>query len=235
MPVFFVHDVNHGIVTPLDRKFRVREINPVQEVNATSKIHPKQETDTEDFKHQHAHQDLNASSEEGNQNKEPRQSSNEQSHKAIQAYQENIPPPKLSLGRVKDIMSHPVISIFQDQNLENAWRLMQQHEIHHLVILNEQYQYTGLLSEKLITPYFMHALKSHDKLRSADAIPLSEFCTQNLLSTHPETELADLGPAMLEYGLDAVAVSEHGKILGIVTKSDLFKVILQHEHFEVSV
>ena len=75
-------------------------------------------------------------------------------------------------------------------------------------------------------------MRNPEGLRSADAIPLSEFCTQHLLSTHPETELSDLGPAMLEYGLDAVAVSENGKITGIVTKSDLFKVILKFQNFE---
>lgn len=231
MPVFFVHDVNHGIVTPLDRKFRVREINPVQEVNATPAIHPKQETNSEDFKH-HYDQLKRQPASENDKKKTPGQSTNEHNQKAIQAYQDHAPQAKLSLGRVKDIMSHPAISIFQDQNLDSAWQLMQQHEINHLVILNDQYQYTGLLSEKLITPYFMQALKRSDKLTSADAIPLSDFCKQDLLSTHPETELSDLGPAMLEYGLDAVAVSENGKIIGIVTKSDLFKVILKFQNFE---
>ena len=232
MPVFFVHDVNHGIVTPLDRKFRVREIDPVPEVNPTQKIHPKQESDTEDFKH-HYDQPKHQASADEDKKQVPIQAANEQNQRAIQAYQEQTPAAKLSLGRVKDIMSHPAISIFQDQSLEDGWRLMQQHDIHHLVILNEEYQYTGLLSEKLITPYFMQALKQPEKLRTPDAMPLSEFCNQNLLSTHPETELSDLGPAMLEYGLDAVAVSDNGQIVGIVTKSDLFKVILKFQNFDV--
>ncbi|MFT6907685.1 MAG: putative transcriptional regulator, partial [Oleiphilaceae bacterium] len=61
---------------------------------------------------------------------------------------------------------------------------------------------------------------------------LKHFCDQNLLSTHPETELHDLGIAIMEYGLDAIAVSENSKIIGIVTKSDILKVILKHQKFE---
>jgi len=224
MPVFFVHDVNHGIVTPLDRKFRVREINPTQEVSATQAIHPKQETNSEDFKH-HYDKRINAAEERNEQSAEHNQ-------KAIQAYQEQAPTDKLSLGRVKDIMSQPVIHTFQDQSLDGAWKQMQQHDIHHLVILNEQYQYCGLLSEKLITPYLMQLVVHPESLETPDEIKLTHFCKQNLLSTHPETDIADLGPAMLEYGLDAIAVSEHGKIVGIITKSDVFKVILKHQNFE---
>jgi len=223
MPVFFVHDVNHGIVKPLDRKFRVREINPTQGVNATQAIHPKQESDPEDFKQHYAK--LKHTPEE-------RKEQPAEHQRAIQAYQEQAPENKLSLGRVKDIMSQPVIHTFQDQSLDAAWKQMQQHDIHHLVILNEQYHYCGLLSEKLITPYLMQLVVHPESLETPDEIKLTHFCKQNLLSTHPETEIADLGPAMLEYGLDAIAVSEHGQIVGIVTKSDVFKVILKHQNFE---
>jgi CBS domain-containing protein len=226
MAVFFVHDVNHGIVKPLDRKFRVREINPVQEVSSSQAIHPKTSSDLSDFQTIHS----NTNKEQANQQqKQPF----ENTQKAIQAYQENIPAsPKLSLGKVKDIMSQPIITCFQDQTLEAAWRLMQEYGIHHLIILDDAQHYCGMLSEKLILPYLMsYAQKPQNRL-SPSELRLSHFCDQDLLSTHPETELHDLGVAMMEYGLDAVAVSENTKIIGIVTKSDIFKVILKQQTFK---
>ncbi len=230
MPVFFVHDVNHGIVKPLDRKFRVREINPAQEVTKSQAVHSKQEADLPNFQTIYSKED-----QQNSQKKQLKQNlqSAEHSHKAIQTYQENIPPaPKLSLGKVKDIMSQPVIKIFQDQTLESAWHLMQEHDIHHLIILNDAYQYCGLLSEKLMLPYLMNYTKRQQGKHAPNKLLLTHFCDQNLLSTHPETELHDLGVAMLEYGLDAIAVSENSKIIGIVTKSDILKVILKHQSFE---
>lgn len=226
MSVFFVHDVNHGIVRPLDRKFRVREINPVDQVSKSQTVHPKNESNISDFQGivEDSHRNRQQASEQKPEQKKL---------KAIQTYQENIPDsPKLSLGKVKDIMSDPVIKIFQDQTLDAAWNLMQKNEIHHLVILNDAFEYCGLLSEKNITPYLMKFAKSNKELKAPNELPLSYFCTKDLLSTHPETLLHDLGVAMMEYGLDAVAVSENSKIIGIVTKSDIMKVLLKHQTFE---
>mgnify|MGYP000188648631 CR=1 FL=1 len=109
---------------------------------------------------------------------------------------------------------------------------MQENSIHHLIILNSHYQYCGLLSEKDMVPYLMRFSKSPDDIKNPEELNLSFFCEHDLLSTHPETELYDLGIAMMEYGLDAVAVSDGGKIIGIITKSDIFKVILKHQTFE---
>lgn len=225
MAVFFVHDVNHGIVKPLDRKFRVREINPAQEVTSSQAIHNKTSSDLADFQTIHS----NTSKE---QNTQQQKQSIENTQRAIQTYQENIPAsPKLSLGKVKDIMSQPIITIFQDQSLASAWTLMQEYGIHHLIILNDDQHYCGMLSEKQMLPYLMsYAQNRQDKL-TPNELSLAHFCDQDLLSTHPETELHDLGVAMMEYGLDAVAVSENTKIIGIVTKSDIFKVILKQQTF----
>jgi CBS domain-containing protein len=225
MPVFFVHDVNHGIVKPLDRKFRVREINPVNEVAKSQAVHSKEDSNQSDFQSIYPKSDDEQSNSE--QKKSPDRS------KAIKSYQENIPPPsKLSLGKVKDIMSSPVVKIFHDKTLASAWSLMLEHDIHHLIILNDEYQYCGLLSEKLITPYLMRYASNQQGKHGPNELLLKHFCDQNLLSTHPETELHDLGIAIMEYGLDAIAVSENSKIIGIVTKSDILKVILKHQKFE---
>ncbi|WP_197483089.1 CBS domain-containing protein, partial [Oleiphilus sp. HI0128] len=49
---------------------------------------------------------------------------------------------------------------------------------------------------------------------------------------HPETQVEDLAPALLEYGLDAIAVFENQQIVGIVTHPDILKTILLKESLE---
>ena len=226
MPVFFVHDVNHGIVKPLDRKFRVREISPAQEVSKSQPVHSKDNSNLADTGTIYS----KSNKEQKNSEQETRP---DRSAKAIKSYQENIPPPpKLNLGKVKDIMSQPVIKMFQDQTLKSAWNLMQEYSIHHLIILNDAYQYSGLLSEKLIIPYLMDYAENKRGRNGPNELLLNHFCDQNLLSTHPETQLHDLGIAMMEYGLDAIAVSENSNIIGIVTKSDILKIILKQQKLE---
>ena len=213
MAVFFVHDVGKGIVTPLDRKFRLRGIEPTDELSEAQKIHPKTDTDIEDFKHYSKKNDQHFAKPPAIQ------------QKAISAYQE-VKPERSPLGAVRNIMTSPVLSISKNTPLEEAWQIMQQHGIHHLVILDDERKYCGMLSEKKIVPFLMNNnLTDRALLRST----LEPFCNESLLSTTPETQVEDLAPALLEYGLDAIAVSENHIIVGIVTYPDILKTILLRE------
>lgn len=218
MAVFFVHDVGKGIVTPLDRKFRVRDIPPTEELSEISKVHPKAETNPDDFKDHHK---------EGSLTPPEHKPSNQ---KAISAYQDSKPA-RSPLGRVKNIMSSPVLSINKDKSLVDAWRIMQKYEIHHLIILDDEQRYCGMLSEKNIVPFLMNQLDTNLELSNS---ALESFCQDNLLSTHPETQIEDLAPALLEYGLDAIAVFENKQIVGLVTYSDILKMILQQQSFNTN-
>ncbi len=216
MAVFFVHDLGKGLVTPLDRKFRVRDIPPTEELNEIQKVHPKTESEPEDFK-DHRRKEKHAAAESASTEK-----------KAISAYQE-MKPARSPLGRVKNIMSSPVLSINKDKTLEDAWRIMQKYEIHHLVILDEAQRYCGMLSEKKIVPFLMSRQASDKELAKSSLEP---FCHESLLSTHPETQVEELAPALLEYGLDGIAVFENQEIVGIVTYPDILKTILLKESLE---
>jgi len=216
MAVFFVHDVGRGIVTPLDRKFRVRDIPPTDELTEISATHAKTESDPKNYP-------------DVNEQKNHSQGSNQQ---AIESYQNTQSNNVMNLGKVKDIMSSPILTMKQDQNLAEAWHLMQKYEIHHLVIVNDDNAYSGMLSEKKIVPFLMANTKEPLEKNSPQNTPLRIFCHETLLSTHPETKISDLAPALLEYGLDSIAVSDNGAITGIVTFPDILKVILKSKAFD---
>ena len=197
MPVFFVHDVRQGYVTPLDRRFRVHDVSASTELNEEKTVH--QQPDSSQNAKQKSHQ-----------------------------FQQNITDQYSGLGQVKSIMTSPVLSIRKERSLSDAWMIMQKHVIHHLAIIDENNAYCGMLSEKVILSFTMARPDLHP-----DDIPLSIFCQQTMLSTHPDTLISDLARAMLEYGLDSIAVTnnENGseKLVGIVTYSDILKIILKSQ------
>lgn len=128
MPVFFIHDPAQGIVTPLDRKYRVRDIPPTSELTEINRIHPKVEsTPTETY----------------------------YKHSGAQSYEQNIGLQEGGLGLVSDYMSHPILSITQDKTLSHAWAKMIKYEIHHLAIVNEQQELVGMLTESAILAHRM--------------------------------------------------------------------------------
>lgn len=208
MSVFFVHDVGKGIVSPLDRKFNVRDIPPTEEIQASHRIDEKRESHSEDYRH-----------------KEQPPSEQQKFRKATEAvsnYQQNQTDTTQQYGYVRDFMSQPVLTIGDDKSLFDAWKVMERYEIHHLVVLDQQERYCGLLSEKKIVPLLMR-----DERTSSKNIPLSTFCNEPLLSTHPNTSISDLAPALLEFGLDGIAVYDNQTVIGIITYSDILKIILK--------
>lgn len=215
MSVFYVHDASRGIITPLDRKFHTRSIEPTEQLSNI----------------QASHQDFSSLVSDNLIPGQSRPPVSQKHQQASQAYQANDSSdeehPKdngLNLGVVEDIMSSPVLSATTAQNLNEAWKLMQRYEIHHLAITDEQQDYCGLISEKSILP---HLMISH--ANGPENTKLSSFCQQSVLSTHPTTQVKDLAIVMLEYGLDGVAVTEQGKLKGIVTYSDILKVMLKQQ------
>ena len=139
-----------------------------------------------------------------------------------------------NLGQVKDIMTSPILSINQAKSLADAWHIMEKYEIHHLAIVNDNGAYIGMLSEKKIVPFLMANAGASLEKNLATATQLSVFCQETLLSTHPDTLVSDLGSALLEYGLDGIAVTDKGEIVGMVTYSDIMKIILKTQSLEVN-
>lgn len=196
MSVFFVHDATRGIITPLDRKYHVRDIPPASELQETGAIHQKVDDQ-----------------------------SNYQQRNAAQQYQSIEDETDKALGTVSQYMSQSVLSLPMSESLEAAWDLMRRHAIHHLAITNEQGLLAGLLTERAIVEHLIQHNKS-----SPIQIKLSAFCADNIISTLPSANLVDLAQGLLEMDLSGIPVTESGKVVGMITRSDLIKVLLANKH-----
>jgi CBS domain-containing protein len=61
----------------------------------------------------------------------------------VRATGEGVPP---ALGQVRDIMTPQVISCFEDQEVGDAARLMEQNQVRRLVVLNRDKRLVGIVS-----------------------------------------------------------------------------------------
>lgn len=221
MPVFFVHEPSRGIVTPLSDKYRIRQILAPDELNEIQKTHRNTDPTTDDYPPTptHEHQDPDS---------EPSAEHDRESQLAANAYAETrdqaVSHQYQALA--SSIMSAPVISIAITATLGEAWTLMQYHAINHLVIIDEQQQLAGLLSEKNILPYLM---ENDDPIKD---ITLDVFCQRTLLSAPPDSDLYELAQVMLENQIDGIVIIENNTLQGIITYSDIVKVLLKANQLE---
>lgn len=221
MSVFYVNDPSRGIVTPLSDKFRIRQILDPEELNEIQKTHRKIESDPENYP-------SHSNGEPDDQDRESQKSAN--ATKATNAYTETRD--QSSEQKITDIarsvMSSPVISVNINTSLFDAWKLMQQYEINHLAITNDSNLLAGLLSEKNILPHLMK-----QEVLSIGEVPLNTFCQRTLLSATPDTDLYELAQVMLENRLDGIVIIENNTLQGIITYSDIIKVLLKASQLEV--
>lgn len=224
MTLFYINNAGPEPLKPLSRKFRVREILPTEELSNTQAIHSKEESDFSDV--------LAKTTQRQPQSQHKNQ---EQSHQqqAAQAYRDTQTGSQLNFGKVKDIMSTPVFTIQKSQTLGEAWSLMQKYEIHHLAVLDTEGLLCGMLSEKVILPLLMRSSLDAQTKVPQGQLPLDSFCVQALISTSPDALIKDLVPALLEHNLDGVAVTENGYLSGIVTYSDILKVVIKMQAFNI--
>jgi len=221
MSVFFVHEPSRGIVTPLSDKFRIRQILAPEELNETQKTHRKITSNPENYPPiSDNDQDTSDNEQHSGQERESQIAANAYSETRDQSSEQKLQVQAWS------IMTKPVISTPITTTLQESWKLMQHHGINHLVITNEEHQLAGLLSEKNILPYLM------DNEVPTTEVTLDTFCHRTLLSATPDTDLYELAEVMLENRLDGIVIIENNALQGIITYSDIVKVLLKSKQVE---
>lgn len=214
MAVFYVHEPSRGIVTPLDDKYRIRQILTPDELNEIQKTHRKVAPNPENYQRP--------------PQQEPEQPPRENRLAATayaQTRDQQTDRPIKDIAR--SVMSSPVINIPITATLFDAWTLMQRYEINHVVIIDEQHRLAGLLSEKNILPFLIS--QPETDIRS---LALDIFCQRTLLSATPDTDLYELAQVMLENRLDGIVIIENNALQGIITYPDIIKVLLRVQQLE---
>lgn len=125
------------------------------------------------------------------------------------------------------IMSTPIISAEFDQSLQQGWRLMQQHQVHHLLLLNRKGALMGLVSDKDILKVTSGVGDIDLEGRAADEVMLGDLISRKLLTVSPEASLLDIAHAMLEQRLSALpVVTSKDELKGIITRTDLLQAMI---------
>lgn len=117
---------------------------------------------------------------------------------------------------VAKLASSRVLTISAEQTLENALNAMDNHYIHHLVVMTPDNQVAGLIEKQWV---LWHLWKSEGASRQLTGMELPAFITVT-----PETDAHHLAHQMLAYQLSAaLVIDRHNRPAGIITGSDFLR------------
>ncbi len=117
----------------------------------------------------------------------------------------------------RDLMSYPVRTILPDTTIAEAQRILLRYGHSGLVVVDSQQQLVGIISRRDIDLALHHGF-AH--------APVKGYMTRNVHVIHPNTTLPEIEQLMVENDIGRLPVMEEGKLVGIVTRTD----VLRHLH-----
>jgi CBS domain-containing protein len=125
-------------------------------------------------------------------------------------------------------MRQPVVTIRMDVGAREAAELMRARQVRHLPVTGERGQLLGIVTDRdLRQVIFDRAIQERLGELSAvlEALPVREIMTWGVVTVTPETDLRAAARVMHEQKLGALPVVDDGRVVGILTEHDVFRVL----------
>jgi CBS domain-containing protein len=114
-----------------------------------------------------------------------------------------------TIMKVVDVMTTNVITIPAHQTKQHAARLLSQHRISGLPVVNDEQVVVGIVTE-------------YDVI-SKEGQTVGEIMTRGVISVTPDTDLEEVSHLLVHERIKRLPVLDQGKLVGIVSRADLVR------------
>jgi acetoin utilization protein AcuB len=126
---------------------------------------------------------------------------------------------------VEEIMTKNVITLQPADTIETAYKVMVQHTIRHLPIVNDHHQLVGIISDRDIrdaAPSIFHQEFSLSIFQE----PIEKIMVQHVFTCHPLDCVEEVSTIFFEQKISCLPVVNGGKLNGLLTGSDCLRALL---------
>lgn len=120
--------------------------------------------------------------------------------------------------RVDEFMTHSPHTIGQDQPLCVAYRLMREHRIRHLPVL-DGVKLVGILSQRDL--HFMSTLRDVDP----EKLAVSEAMSQDTYAVGPRSSVRKVTADMADHRYGSAVIVDNDRVIGIFTAVDAMRAL----------
>ncbi len=130
---------------------------------------------------------------------------------------------------IKDNMTSAVVSIAANASLEEAHKLMTAKGIRRLPVVDGG-KVTGIVSLSDVLeakPSDATSLSIWELNYLIANLHIKDIMSENPLSLAPNDSIVDAAKIMLKNKIGGIPVTENGKLVGIITESDIFRLVVR--------
>lgn len=127
-------------------------------------------------------------------------------------------------------MTKNPVTIYPEASVVEASDLMKKEKVHRLPVLDKEKNLVGVISEKDIlfaTPSPASSLSIHEMAYLLSKLTVKKIMSKNPVTISKDTPVEEAARLMVDQDLSCLPVVEEGKLVGIVSKSDMFKILLE--------
>ncbi|MBU1348999.1 CBS domain-containing protein [Patescibacteria group bacterium] len=145
--------------------------------------------------------------------------------------------------KVRDVMEHHVVTVRPDDTYEDVAKLLNEHQVSGVPVVDAEGRLAGMVSEKdlyrilypFYSSYYEHPVSYTDleqreeKVDDVRAKKVEVFMTKDTISIEPDAPVMRAGGIMLAKRIARLPVVEDGKIIGLVSRSRIFKLVIKEQ------
>jgi CBS domain-containing protein len=133
------------------------------------------------------------------------------------------------MDTVRQWMSRPAISAPVTMVLPEARRLLRQHHIRCLPVMDAEGRLVGIVTEgdiNRVSDSHVTDVRDYNLYHRIGNLPIGEIMTHDPVTVTPDTPIIEVARLLLDNRIGGVPVLEDARVVGVVTESDLFRLIV---------
>jgi CBS domain-containing protein len=133
------------------------------------------------------------------------------------------------MDTVRQWMSQPAMVAPVTMVLPEARRLLRQHRIRRLPVVNAEGRLAGIVTEgdiNRVSDSHVTDVRDYNLYHRVGDLPIGEIMTRDPVTVTPDMPIIDVARLLLDNRIGGVPVVEDGQVVGVITESDLFRLIV---------
>ncbi|UCH01990.1 MAG: CBS domain-containing protein [Candidatus Bathyarchaeota archaeon] len=119
---------------------------------------------------------------------------------------------------VKDVMTSPVIKVFEDETIRRVAKLMDDHNLGSIIVTDGKGNPTGIITERDIVK------RVTAKNLIPNAVKAKEVMSSPLVAISPDEDISEAAKTMSKSGIRRLIVIDGKKMIGIISSNDIVSI-----------
>lgn len=133
--------------------------------------------------------------------------------------------------RVEEWMQRRPVTVSPQETLRTAWRIIRENWIRHLPVV-ERGRLVGIITDRDLRhalPSRAVGLEMHEIPHLAEKVRIWEVMARAVVTIHREAPIEEAARLLLKYRIGALPVVKGESLVGIITKTDLVRALVQQQ------